>query len=146
VKAVARRSSARSERSKARTASLRHDLLDFLQVAGRQFDRNRTPEQADKHPPPHPDDPSALLVTGWTPVLRRDPRAAMEQGGRLDIRSLLPYSHDVPEYRRRPRTGRELGASRPDLSSGPDQAEGRGDGLYLRRKDDFARESFRAPC
>jgi hypothetical protein len=35
-----------------------------------------------------------------TLLLRKDPRAAMEQGGRLDIRSPLAYSHDVPEYRR----------------------------------------------
>jgi hypothetical protein len=33
-------------------------------------------------------------------MLRKDPRAAMEQGGRLDIRSVIGYSHDVPEYRR----------------------------------------------
>jgi hypothetical protein len=35
-----------------------------------------------------------------TLMLRRDPRAAMEQGGWLDIRSVIGYSHDVPEYRR----------------------------------------------
>jgi hypothetical protein len=28
------------------------------------------------------------------------PRAALEQGGWLDIRSLIGFSHDVPEYRR----------------------------------------------
>jgi hypothetical protein len=33
-------------------------------------------------------------------MLRRDPRAAMEQGGWLDIRSVIGYSHDAPEYRR----------------------------------------------
>jgi molybdopterin-binding protein len=33
-------------------------------------------------------------------MLRRDPRAAMEQGGWLDIRSVMGYSHDAPEYRR----------------------------------------------
>lgn len=33
-------------------------------------------------------------------LLRRDPRAAMEQGGWLDIRSVMGYSHDAPEYRR----------------------------------------------
>ncbi len=33
-------------------------------------------------------------------MLRKDPRAAMEQGGWLDIRSVIGYSHDVPEYRR----------------------------------------------
>ncbi len=35
-----------------------------------------------------------------TLMVRKDPRAGMEQGGWLDIRSLLAYSHDVPEYRR----------------------------------------------
>jgi hypothetical protein len=35
-----------------------------------------------------------------TILLRKDPRAAMEQGGWLDIRSVIGYSHDVPEYRR----------------------------------------------
>jgi site-specific recombinase XerD len=35
-----------------------------------------------------------------TLMLRRDPRSAMEQGGWLDIRSVIGYSHDVPEYRR----------------------------------------------
>lgn len=34
-------------------------------------------------------------------LLRRDPRAAMEQGGWLDIRSVMGYSHDAPEYRRK---------------------------------------------
>jgi hypothetical protein len=33
-------------------------------------------------------------------MLRKDPRATMEQGGWLDIRSVIGYSHDVPEYRR----------------------------------------------
>ncbi|HEY7242570.1 MAG TPA: hypothetical protein VH678_01640, partial [Xanthobacteraceae bacterium] len=33
-------------------------------------------------------------------MLRRDPRAAMEQGGWLDVRSVIGYAHDVPEYRR----------------------------------------------
>jgi Phage integrase family len=33
-------------------------------------------------------------------MLRRDPRAAMEQGGWLDIRSVMGYSADAPEYRR----------------------------------------------
>jgi hypothetical protein len=37
------------------------------------------------------------LATLW---LRKDPRAAMEQGGWLDIRSVIGYSHDAPEYRR----------------------------------------------
>jgi integrase len=37
------------------------------------------------------------LATLW---LRRDPRAAMEQGGWLDIRSIMGYSHDAPEFRR----------------------------------------------
>jgi hypothetical protein len=32
-----------------------------------------------------------------TVLLRKDPRAAMEQGGWLDIRSVIGYSHDVPE-------------------------------------------------
>jgi hypothetical protein len=35
-----------------------------------------------------------------TSMPRKDPRAAMEQGGWLDIRSVIGYSHDVPEYRR----------------------------------------------
>jgi site-specific recombinase XerD len=35
-----------------------------------------------------------------TLMLRRDPRATMEQGGWLDIRSVIGYAHDVPEYRR----------------------------------------------
>jgi hypothetical protein len=35
-----------------------------------------------------------------TLMLRKDPRAAMEQGGWLDIRSVIGYSHDAPEYRR----------------------------------------------
>ncbi|MGJ5075471.1 tyrosine-type recombinase/integrase [Bradyrhizobium oligotrophicum] len=38
-----------------------------------------------------------MLAQRW---LRRDPRAAMEQGGWLDIRSVMGYSHDAPEYRR----------------------------------------------
>lgn len=37
------------------------------------------------------------LATLW---IRRDPRAAMEQGGWLDIRSIMGYSHDAPEFRR----------------------------------------------
>lgn len=36
-----------------------------------------------------------------TKLLRLDPRAAMDQGGWLDIRSVMGYSHDVPEYRRK---------------------------------------------
>jgi hypothetical protein len=35
-----------------------------------------------------------------TLMLRKDPRATMEQGGWLDIRSVMGYAHDVPEYRR----------------------------------------------
>jgi hypothetical protein len=35
-----------------------------------------------------------------TLMLRKDPRATMEQGGWLDIRSVIGYAHDVPEYRR----------------------------------------------
>lgn len=50
------------------------------------------------------------LATLW---LRKDPRAAMEQGGWLDLRSLLGYSHDVPEFRR------EVAAELDDLSSRP---------------------------
>jgi hypothetical protein len=49
-----------------------------------------------------------LLATKW---LRRDPRAAMEQGGWLDIRSVIGYSHDVPEYRH------ELATSEDDLDT-----------------------------
>jgi hypothetical protein len=37
------------------------------------------------------------LATLW---LRKDPRAAMDQGGWLDIRSIMGYSHDAPEFRR----------------------------------------------
>jgi site-specific recombinase XerD len=36
-----------------------------------------------------------------TKMLRLDPRAAMEQGGWLDIRSLMGYAQDVPEHRRK---------------------------------------------
>lgn len=39
-----------------------------------------------------------LMATTW---LRHDPRATMEQGGWLDIRSVMGYAHDVPEYRQR---------------------------------------------
>jgi hypothetical protein len=35
-----------------------------------------------------------------TRLLRRDPRAAMEQGGWLDIRSVIGYAQDVPAHRR----------------------------------------------
>lgn len=35
-----------------------------------------------------------------TLLMRRDPRTAMAQGGWLDPRSVMGYSHDVPEYRR----------------------------------------------
>ena len=48
-----------------------------------------------------------------TLMLRKDPRAAMEQGGWLDIRSVIGYSHDVPEYRR------QLVA---EMDDSPDQA------------------------
>jgi integrase len=34
-----------------------------------------------------------------TLMVRRDPRAAMEQGGWLDMRSVFGYAHDVPEHR-----------------------------------------------
>jgi hypothetical protein len=36
------------------------------------------------------------LATKW---VRRDPRATMEQGGWLDIRSVMGYAHDAPEWR-----------------------------------------------
>jgi hypothetical protein len=36
-----------------------------------------------------------------TRMVRQDPRAAMEQGGWLDIRSVMGYAHDVPEHRQR---------------------------------------------
>ncbi len=36
-----------------------------------------------------------------TRLVREDPRAAMEQGGWLDIRSVMAYAHDVPEHRQR---------------------------------------------
>ncbi|MDQ2080517.1 tyrosine-type recombinase/integrase [Xanthobacteraceae bacterium Astr-EGSB] len=36
-----------------------------------------------------------------TRLMRADPRAAMEQGGWLDIRSVIGYSADMPEHRRR---------------------------------------------
>lgn len=35
-----------------------------------------------------------------TRLMRKDPRAAMEQGGWLDIRSVIGYAQDVPEHRR----------------------------------------------
>jgi integrase len=35
-----------------------------------------------------------------TRLVRLDPRAAMEQGGWLDPRSVMAYTHDVPEHRR----------------------------------------------
>ncbi len=35
-----------------------------------------------------------------TLMLRRDPRSTMEQGGWLDMRSVMGYAHDAPEYRR----------------------------------------------
>lgn len=34
-----------------------------------------------------------------TRMVRLDPRATMEQGGWLDIRSVIGYAHDVPEHR-----------------------------------------------
>jgi hypothetical protein len=37
-----------------------------------------------------------------TLMLGKDPRATMEQGGWLDMRSVIGYSRDVPEYRRQP--------------------------------------------
>ena len=36
-----------------------------------------------------------------TIMLRHDPRATVEQGGWLDIRSVMGYLHDVPEHRRK---------------------------------------------
>jgi hypothetical protein len=36
-----------------------------------------------------------------TILVRQDPRGAMEQGGWLDIRSVMGYAHDVPEHRAR---------------------------------------------
>jgi hypothetical protein len=35
-----------------------------------------------------------------TRLMRLDPRAAMEQGGWLDIRSVIGYAQDVPAHRR----------------------------------------------
>jgi hypothetical protein len=34
-------------------------------------------------------------------LMRADPRAAMEQGGWFDIRSVIGYSAEMPEHRRR---------------------------------------------
>jgi hypothetical protein len=48
-----------------------------------------------------------------TRMLRLDPRAAMEQGGWLDIRSLMGYAQDVPEHRRK------LVAGLDDLAAAP---------------------------
>lgn len=48
------------------------------------------------------------LATLW---IRRDPRAAMEQGGWLDIRSMMGYAQDVPEFRRQVAT--DLDFARP---------------------------------
>lgn len=50
------------------------------------------------------------LATLW---LRRDPRAAMEQGGWLDIRSLMGYASDVPEFRRQLAGEMDLSAALP---------------------------------
>jgi integrase len=36
-----------------------------------------------------------------TRMVRHDPRATMEQGGWLDIRSVMGYTHDVPKHRHR---------------------------------------------
>jgi Phage integrase family len=36
-----------------------------------------------------------------TKLVRLDPRAAMEQGGWLDFRSVMAYAHDAPAHRRR---------------------------------------------
>ena len=46
-----------------------------------------------------------------THMVRQDPRAAMEQGGWLDIRSVMGYAHDVPEHRHK------LVVSRDDLAT-----------------------------
>jgi hypothetical protein len=48
-----------------------------------------------------------------TRLLRQDPRAAMEQGGWLDIRSVIGYAQDVPAHRR------QLVADMDDLNAGP---------------------------
>jgi hypothetical protein len=48
-----------------------------------------------------------------TKMLRLDPRAAMEQAGWLDIRSLIGYAQDVPEHRRK------LVAGMDDLAGQP---------------------------
>jgi hypothetical protein len=48
-----------------------------------------------------------------TRLLRRDPRAAMEQGGWLDIRSVIGYAQDVPAHRR------QLVADMDDLNAAP---------------------------
>lgn len=49
-----------------------------------------------------------LMATNW---LRHDPRATMEQGGWLDVRSVMGYAHDVPEYRQK------LAAAADDLGT-----------------------------
>jgi site-specific recombinase XerD len=46
-----------------------------------------------------------------TRLMRQDPRAAMEQGGWLDIRSVIGYAQDVPAHRR------QLVADMDDLSN-----------------------------
>jgi integrase len=46
-----------------------------------------------------------------TRMVRQDPRATMEQGGWLDIHSVMGYTHDVPEHRHR------LVAAMDDLQS-----------------------------
>jgi site-specific recombinase XerD len=48
-----------------------------------------------------------------TRLLRQDPRAAMEQGGWLDIRSVIGYAQDVPAHRR------QLVADMDDLDAAP---------------------------
>lgn len=58
-----------------------------------------------------------------TRLLRKDPRAAMEQGGWLDIRSVVGYAQDVPEHRR------QLVVDADDMSrvgAGPSLPQGRG--------------------
>jgi site-specific recombinase XerD len=48
-----------------------------------------------------------------TRLLRQDPRAAMEQGGWLDIRSVIGYAQDVPAHRR------QLVVDMDDLTEAP---------------------------
>jgi len=56
-----------------------------------------------------------------THLLRKDPRAAMEQGGWLDIRSVIGYAQDVPENRR------QLVVDMDEVAAASDRSLGKGE-------------------